>query len=76
MAQTDELGMRMVVGKTVRETEFDDAGGLVRIVLTFSDDSQLMVYGEGLGYASRQSKTEPLPTHEQLLALMRHQRES
>ena len=71
MAQTDEIGLAPLVGHTVKETEFDDQSGLVRIVLSFDDGSQLMVYGEGLGYTYRQANAEPLLSAEQLRQIMR-----
>lgn len=76
MAQTDELGLAMLVMKTVKQTEFDDSKGLVRIVLTFDDESQLMVYGEGLSYSYREKNADPLLSYDQLVEIMRHQRDS
>lgn len=63
----------MLVMKTVKQTEFHDSKGLVRTVLTFDDDSQLMVYGEGLGYSYREKKADPLLSYDQLVEIMRHQ---
>ena len=71
MEQTDEIGVRMVVGKTVKATEFE-ANGVGRVVLTFTDNSQLMIYGEGLGFTFRQQNAEPLMTIDVLRQMFRH----
>lgn len=66
MAHTDEIGIQMVVRKTVMATEFDASDGVTRIVLTFTDNSQLMIYGEGVGYAFRQQNASALMSMDDL----------